>query len=117
MLSNCEDCKYLGEGGCAVNISHWTVWQLINSKRPLLNESTKSAIASNAQSCQDFQVAEDLQIIHAPIGLPLRTWRKIAESGDVGNDYEPLVNAAKTVLTTSERYASCSDSELKELLG
>jgi hypothetical protein len=121
MLSNCEDCKYFSKDGCAINPVHWNVWDLIQPKRPkLLNDETRDAITSNAQSCQHFQVAEDLQIVHARIGLPLRTWRQIAEMEDVDHGYTLLIESAQQVIYTcgSQRNSEPDyGSEFRDVVG
>jgi hypothetical protein len=100
MLTNCKNCKFFGKSGCAVKPAHWLVWDVVNRNKFLIDE-TKQAISAIAQSCGEFEEADDLKAFSATVSLSLRVWRKIAKARkDEERDSEwlPLIDIADRVI-------------------
>lgn len=100
MLTNCKNCSFFSKKGCAVNPTHWLVWNTVKQEKNLSDEQ-KEAISNLSQSCGEFEEAEDLRTVSATVTLPLRIWQKIADARkDEERDsrYIPLMDVADKVL-------------------
>jgi hypothetical protein len=88
--SNCQNCKYHGDRGCAVNPNYWEVQDLLNNRS--LSDSQKSAIKSYMPSnCSEWEVDPLEEEMTIEIRLTRKQWVELANAKGMTNPIGRLV--------------------------
>ena len=98
-LSNCPDCKYNGDSGCAVQPDYWEVRRTITGN---LTTEIQKPLEPLIADCKDWESAPDLESLTLSITLTQREWMAIAQAKAVSKNIIPQVRTAIDFTPTND---------------